>query len=118
MAAKDEVGRHGENVAARTVQEWGWTVVARNWRCAQGELDLIALDGTELVIAEVKTRRSAAFGGAIEAVTAAKVARVRRLAAAWLACQERRYESVRIDVIAVTLPPAGAATVVHLRGVS
>ena len=117
MAAKDEVGRHGEQVVARRLEEDGWEVLARNWRCEQGELDIVAVDGDCLVSVEVKTRRTAAFGSPQEAVTAAKLARLRRLTAAWLAAQERRFGAVRIDVCAVTLPRSGAAVVEHLRGV-
>jgi putative endonuclease len=117
MAAKDEVGKHGENVVARRLEAQGWELLARNWRCELGELDIIAVDGEDLVAVEVKTRRSAAFGTPQEAVTGDKLARLRRLTAAWLSSQDRRFAGVRIDVVAVTLPRAGAAQVEHLRGV-
>lgn len=118
MAAKDAVGKHGENIAARLVEEWGWTVLARNWRCEHGEIDIVARDGDAVVIVEVKTRRSDAFGGALCAVTSAKMRRLRRLAAAWLERQPVSFASVRIDVLAVTLPRSGAAVVEHVRGAS
>ncbi|WP_430867108.1 YraN family protein [Demequina aurantiaca] len=117
MAAKDEVGRYGEDLAARSLSEQGWEVLARNWRCAQGELDIVAVDGEYLVAVEVKTRRSAAFGSPQEAVTPRKLQRIRRLVSAWLASQDRSFPAVRVDVVAVTLPHAGAACVEHLRGV-
>lgn len=117
MAAKDEVGRHGERVVARRLEDEGWEVLARNWRCELGELDIVAVDGDELVAVEVKTRRSAAYGSPQEAVTRDKLIRLRRLIAAWLAAQPRRFAGVRIDVCAVTLPRAGAAVIDHLRGV-
>ncbi len=117
MRAKDAVGRHGEDVAAAFVQDAGWTVLDRNWRCADGELDLVALDGDELVAVEVKTRRSVAYGTPAEAVTARKLARVRRLTAQWLSAHEERPRSVRVDVIAVLLPARGPAEVDHLVGV-
>ncbi|MGC4174766.1 YraN family protein [Demequina sp.] len=117
MATKDVVGRHGENLVARRLEEAGWRVLERNWRCDQGELDIVALDGDCLVAVEVKTRRSAAFGSPQEAVTREKLYRLRRLVAAWLSAQERHFREVRIDVCAVTLPAAGAAIVEHLRGV-
>ena len=117
MAAKDEVGRHGERVVARLLEGEGWEVLARNWRCSLGELDIVAVEGECLVAVEVKTRRSAAFGSPQEAVTAAKLARLRRLVGAWLAAQDRHFREIRIDVCAVTLPRSGAAVVEHLRGV-
>ncbi|MFD2772486.1 YraN family protein [Cellulomonas phragmiteti] len=62
MRAKDAVGRYGEDVAAAFVARAGWTVLARNWRCPEGELDIVALDGDEVVAVEVKTRRSTTYG--------------------------------------------------------
>jgi len=117
MAAKDEVGRHGETVVARRLETDGWEVLARNWRCEHGELDIVAVDGDCLVAVEVKTRRTSTYGSPQEAVTSAKLARLRRLTGAWLASQDRRFTSVRIDVCAVTLPRSGAALIEHLRGV-
>jgi putative endonuclease len=92
-------------------------VLDRNWRASQGELDLVALDGDELVVVEVKTRRSVAYGHPAEAVTPRKLARVRRLAAEWLSAHEVRPGSVRVDVVAVLVPPRAPAQVEHLVGV-
>jgi putative endonuclease len=117
VRAKDAVGRYGEDVAAAHVRERGWQVLDRNWRCRDGELDLVALDGTELVVVEVKTRRSLAYGSPAEAVTARKLARVRRLAARWLAEHDVRPASVRVDVVCVLVRSRGAADVEHLVGV-
>lgn len=117
MRAKDAVGRYGEDVAEAHVRNRGWDVLDRNWRTRDGELDLVALDGRELVVVEVKTRRSTAYGHPAEAVTARKLARVRRLAAQWLVAHDVHPASVRVDVIAVLLPPRGAAQVDHLVGV-
>ena len=117
MRAKDAVGRYGEDVAAAFVARAGWTVLDRNWRCAEGELDLVALDGDEVVAVEVKTRRSATYGHPAEAVTPRKLARVRRLTARWLREHDVRARSVRVDVIAVLVQRQGAAQVEHLVGV-
>ncbi|WP_062313040.1 YraN family protein [Demequina rhizosphaerae] len=117
MAVKDEVGRYGEELAARRLLEDGWEVLARNWRCGLGEVDIVARDGAEVVFVEVKTRRSDAFGGALAAVTGAKVRRLRRLAGEWLAGQPLVWAGARIDVVAVTLPRSGPAVVEHVRGV-
>ncbi|MFW7414020.1 YraN family protein [Demequina sp. SO4-18] len=117
MAAKDQVGRHGERVVARLLEDQGWEVLERNWRTARGEIDIVAADGDAAVAVEVKTRRTDACGSPLEAVTPAKVARLRGLLAAWLSQQDRSFDSVRIDVVAVTLPAAGAARLEHVRGV-
>ena len=117
MRAKDAVGRYGEDVAAAHVVAAGWQVLDRNWRCREGELDLVGLDGTELVAVEVKTRRSDRFGPPALAVTPVKLARLRRLTALWLAAHDVHPASVRIDVVAVSVPGRGAAHVDHLVGV-
>lgn len=111
------VGAYGERVAARHLVEQGLQIIECNWRCDQGEIDIVALDGRCLVVCEVKTRRSLAFGTPVEAVTVRKAARLRRLAARWLACHDLRVEDVRIDVVGVLRPRAGAARIEHLVGV-
>lgn len=120
-AARVAVGRYGEDVAARALGDLGWEVLARNWRPhgadVRGEIDIVAADGDEAVVVEVKTRRGDGFGAPAEAVTALKVRRLRRLASAWLASQDRRFTGVRIDVVAVRVARAGRASIEHLRGV-
>jgi putative endonuclease len=111
------VGRRGEDLALRWLVQHGAREVDRNWRCRDGELDLVVRDGDELVFVEVKTRTSTAFGHPAEAVTARKVARLRRLAAAWLAAHEVRADRVRIDVVAVLSEPGRPARLEHLRAV-
>ena len=68
MHAKDALGRYGEDLAVRHLESLGMTVVARTWRCALGELDIVARDGARLVVCEVKTRRTDRFGAPVEAV--------------------------------------------------
>jgi putative endonuclease len=111
------LGQYGERLAARYLGERGMRVLERNWRCQHGEIDLIALDGTCLVVCEVKTRRSTAFGEPVEAVTWRKAARLRRLASAWLAAHDVRPDGVRIDVIGILRPADGPASLQHVRGV-
>jgi putative endonuclease len=115
------VGAYGERLAARYLVESGMQILDRNWRCDQGEIDIVALDGTCLVIVEVKTRRTLAFGSPVEAVTAVKAARLRRLAACWLTDHRSLVDSiadVRIDVIGVLRPPRGPAQIEHLIAVA
>ncbi|MFH5822486.1 YraN family protein [Georgenia sp. AZ-5] len=119
MRAKDAVGAYGERVAARALAERGLEVIERNWRCRHGEIDLVALDRAtgEVVFVEVKTRRSARYGHPAEAVTRAKLGRLRRLAGMWLSEHDVRAGGARLDVVAVLVQAGGAARVEHLRGV-
>ena len=96
------LGAAGEAQAARWYRRRGYEVLDRNWRCREGEIDLIVRRGREVVISEVKTRSSAAFGHPAEAVTVAKQQRLRRLAAAWIEARAPfRPASVRFDVVAI-----------------
>jgi putative endonuclease len=117
MAAKDVLGRRGEQLAADYLLGAGYAILERNWRCRAGEIDLVAQDGAETVFVEVKTRSSVAFGHPLEAITAQKLARLRRLAAAW--CEEHpgRRRGIRIDAIAVLAPLNGEVQLEHLRRV-
>ena len=95
----------------------GYRLIERNWRCPQGEVDLILMDGDELVFAEVKTRSSLAFGHPLSAITVPKLARLRRLAARWCEEHDGRHDRVRVDAVAVLAPASGPAHIDHLRGV-
>ena len=110
------LGRYGEQLAADHLQAAGMTVVDRNWRCAEGELDLVLrdADGT-LVFCEVKTRSSSAFGEPAEAVGRVKARRLHVLAARWLAEHPSGGCPLRVDVIAVVRPRGQRPTVRHLR---
>lgn len=114
MAAKDALGRRGEAIAARHLVAAGMSIVERNWRCLQGEIDLVARDGDELVFVEVKTRSSIAFGHPLHAITATKLARLRRLAAAWCDAHPGNHDRIRIDAVGVIAPSVGAIEVEHL----
>lgn len=118
MLAKDAVGEYGERIAAAHLTAAGLVVLERNWRCPIGELDIVARDGDVLVFCEVKTRTSVAFGAPLEAVTARKAARLRRLAAAWMRERGLHLPEVRIDLVGVLRPPRGPAQVEHVRGVA
>ena len=117
MRAKDVLGRRGEDLAAGYLEAHGMRIVERNWRCPEGEIDIVALDGDALVIAEVKTRRSLAFGHPFEAVGADKLARLHRLASAWCRDHELRMPLRRVDVIAVLDDGVGEPAGEHLTGV-
>lgn len=117
MAAKDALGRRGEEIAARHLIGAGLSIVDKNWRCLQGEIDLVARDGDELVFVEVKTRSSVAFGHPLEAITVSKLARLRRLAAAWCDAHPGNHDRIRIDAIAIIAPAVGEIEVEHLARV-
>jgi putative endonuclease len=111
------LGSYGERLAARRLVDDGMTLVDHNWRCRDGEIDLVLRDGDVLVFCEVKTRSTAAYGHPLETVTPAKAHRLRRLAARWLQEHEVHADGIRIDVVGVLLAERGAAEVEHLRGV-
>lgn len=115
--ARRRLGALGEDLVARYLLDLGLTILDRNWRCGDGEVDLVALDGGCLVVCEVKTRRSLDFGDPVESVTPPKVRRLRRLAVAWLAAHDLRPAAVRIDVVGVLLRPGARPLLRHLRAV-
>jgi putative endonuclease len=118
MQDKDRLGRWGEELAAAHLEGQGLQVLERNWRCAEGEIDVVATDGGTLVVCEVKTRRSTRYGTPLEAVGPSKVHRLQRLAFAW--CQERKVRprgGIRIDVVEVLAPRDATPLITHHRGV-
>ena len=116
MLTKDDLGRRGEAAAAEYLTSLGYRIIDRNWRCPRGEIDIVALDRGELVIVEVKTRTSRAFGDPLEAVTDQKLTRLCVLAGAWRrAHREVRARTTRIDLIGVLMPRHADATVDHLK---
>jgi putative endonuclease len=117
MRHKQALGAHGEAIAARHLVQRGMVVLDRNWRCPDGEIDLVLRDGAVLVVCEVKTRRSLAYGTPLEAVTAAKAARLRRLAACWLAAHDVRAHDVRIDLVGIVCPHDAPPVIDHVSGV-
>lgn len=117
-ATAKALGSYGERMAARYLREQGLQILALNWRCPVGEVDIVARDGDCLVVCEVKTRRSTTFGTPVEAVTPEKLARLRRLAGAWLHEHGEHYADIRVDVIGVLRPWRGACQIEHLVSVA
>lgn len=103
-------GRAGEDAALAAYERRGYALVARNWRCALGELDLVLVRRDVLVFCEVKTRSGAAFGGGYESVTWSKRRKLRQLAEAFLEQQRsgRSPARIRFDVASVWAGPNGA----------
>ena len=116
MADKDDLGRAGEDRAARYFTQLGYTVLERNWRCRAGEIDLVVADARAVVVVEVKTRRGEDFGHPFEAIDARKRARLWRLAAAWAAAHRDLVQGrrLRIDAIGLTGPDPASASLEHL----
>ena len=117
MKPKDELGRAGEQVAADYLERAGLRILDRNWRCADGEIDIVAAERRVLVVCEVKTRSGTRFGTPLEAISRNKRTRLRRLAVQWLAAHGVLFDEVRIDVIGLLKDTAGEFQIEHVRGV-
>jgi putative endonuclease len=116
MRQKDALGKYGEDVAIRFLQQQGFMIIDRNWRCDLGEIDVIARDGAALVFCEVKTRSSLSHGHPIEAVSARKVRRLRRLALRWLLAHGVHAPILRFDVVGVIQSQTGTPQITHVAG--
>ncbi len=112
---EESIGRRGEAAAAAYLQRTGMTVVERNWRCKIGEVDIVALDGTALVLVEVKTRTTNAKGTPEEAVSPAKQRKLVRLAQAYVTQAEVTFEEIRFDVVAIQPVAEDRALLRHHR---
>jgi putative endonuclease len=109
------LGRRGEDLAVRYLQQAGLVVLDRNWRCRDGELDLILTDGTRLVVCEVKTRAGTGFGLPAEAVDDTKARRIRRVTHIWLSHHRIPWCDLRFDILSITWPPGGPPRIEHLK---
>ncbi|HEV3381454.1 MAG TPA: YraN family protein [Trebonia sp.] len=117
MHAKDLLGREGEQAAVDYLTERGFRILDRNWRCAHGEIDIVAVERHSLVVCEVKTRSGTRYGTPLEAVGRAKLSRLRRLAVQWVIAHGVRFDRIRIDVVGVLYEGSGGSTIEHIRGV-
>jgi putative endonuclease len=102
----NRAGARAEELCAELLRRAGLRVLARNWRCRHGEIDLVAEEGGTLVFAEVRYRRDQRFGGAAESVTSAKQARL--VAAARLYLMRRPDADCRFDVLLLDSLDGGA----------
>jgi putative endonuclease len=103
-------------VAARHLVEQGLVLLERNWRCDEGEIDLVLREGPTLVVCEVKTRTSLEVGTPHEAITDAKLARLKRLGERWATERGVRPDGTRVDLVAVLRRRRGPAVVDHVAG--
>ena len=116
MAQKQILGKYGEDLAAQYLNDRGYEIVDRNWRCSFGEIDLVTKHQGRYVFVEVKTRNGNGFGHPFEAITPSKVSRMRKLCAEWCHANEKAGVKVRLDAIAVLIV-GGRVAVEHLKQV-
>jgi len=105
--ARKGLGNAGEEIAARELTRRGYTIHERNWRCPEGELDIVAEQGQTLVFAEVRTRRGNHFGTPEESITPAKRAHLIAAAQAYLQAHSLEDRDWRIDVVAIEMSLQG-----------
>lgn len=118
-ARRVQLGQWGEGVAAHFLEQSGYTVIDRNWRCRHGELDLVCADPTvtTVVFVEVKTRSSMRCGGPVDGVDPQKLRRLHLLGALWLREHPADTAGIRFDVVGVLAVPGADPEVTHLVGV-
>jgi putative endonuclease len=119
--SRQQIGRRGEDLACAELERQGLAVLARNWRCPRGEIDIVAADrsgrGLTLVFCEVKCRSGLGFGHPLEAITYAKLRTLRQLAAQWMRVNGVTAPLIRVDAIGVVLAPGREPSLTHVRAV-
>jgi putative endonuclease len=115
VSTTTDLGARGERIAAAYLSDLGLQILDQNWRCREGELDIVARDREAMVFCEVKTRRGVGFGHPVEAVTPTKQRRLRTLAQRWLAAHDEHAPELRFDVVGVLVRSGRPALVTHLR---
>lgn len=113
------LGRRGEDKAVEFLEARGWRIIARNWRCPEGEIDIVAAepDGRTLVIVEVKSRSGVGYGAPLETITYAKARRLRRLATLYVRAAGLRPAVIRIDGVGVLWPRDADCELSYARGI-
>lgn len=106
-------GRRGEDLAAAYLETKGYTILEKNYFFQRAEVDLVAYDGACIVFAEVKFRKSTAFGHPDESIGQRKVANIRRAAEAWIYERKMEGSPVRFDVIAIVQESNEAPDIRH-----
>ncbi len=114
MGKHNETGKSGERLAEEYLVKKGFNILHRNWRTAHKEIDLIALDGEELVFVEIKTRGGLGYGFPEEAIDAKKQAHLRAGAEVFMELHPH-YPRARFDVVSIVLRAGVAEEVLHLR---
>jgi putative endonuclease len=113
-AQRQALGDFGERLAARHLEKRGLTLLDRNWRCNDGEIDIVARDGATLVVCEVKTRSSTRYGTPFEAITTKKARRLHHLGVRWARDHGLGFVDLRVDVVTVLV--GKRPTIEHIIG--
>lgn len=120
--SRQQVGLRGEDLAVAELTGQGMEIIARNWRCPIGELDVVAIETVDdrrtLVFCEVKCRTGLGFGDPLEAITAAKLRKLRHLAAQWLISEGVHADTIRLDAIGVTMLRDQPPRLTHVKGIA
>ena len=116
-SARDQLGRRGEDEAARHLKSLGYRILGRRERVLRGDIDIVALDGRTVVFVEVRSRSDTEHGHPAETVGPAKQRRIAELAAVYIRRHRLEDQSVRIDVVAVTFSnePGGKPVIEHYQ---
>ncbi len=121
VPAKDprrETGRAGEDLAVRYLQEQGYRIVERNWRCRMGEIDIVAKDGPVLVIIEVRSKRGISHGSGLESVSGRKLAKLTGLAELYLVMEKISNVPVRLDVVSIVFDGEKTPKLEHVKNIT
>jgi putative endonuclease len=116
MHAKNVLAREGEDAVASYLQERGFRILDRNWRCPEGQLDIVAAERDSLVVCEVKTRSGTRYGTPLEAMSQSRKNRLRQMAVQWLTAHGMRFDQIRIDIVGLLREGTGGFTIEHIRG--
>jgi putative endonuclease len=111
-----DLGARGEQAAADYLESHGLVVLSQNWRCREGELDLVATDRDRLIVCEVKTRSSPDHGEPEEFVDRRKIMRIQRATYQWLRKYRVGWCDLRFDIVSVLWPPNESPRIRHLKG--
>lgn len=116
---RHDFGRRGEQRAEEYLRSLSWQILERNWRCREGEVDIVARDpqADALVVVEVKSRSGTGYGTPLEAITYRKVMRLRQLAAIYARGSRVRTRRLRVDAIGLVWPRGGDCELIHARGI-
>jgi putative endonuclease len=117
QAARQALGRRGEDVAVQRLTDAGWTIVGRNVRTPEGEIDVVGLDGDCLVFVEVRARATSTFGTPEESVTPAKARRMARCALSYIAAAAPPHPDWRVDLIAIQFEKGRVSRLEHYHHV-